>query len=114
MKGISQLWRRHHQHRRWRKLRQRASDGDVDEQHTSRREFQSRRHSETQPARRDEIWPRKDGVASCPATAAKEGLGGDEIRARSRIVFRWSYGDYRWDGAEAREGPTCGRSANRA
>ena len=62
----------------------------------------------------------RNGVARCPAMlvagtmGARARVGRDELRATPRDVARPPGDDYRWDSAETREGPTCGRSANRA
>ena len=45
---------------------------------------------------------------------ARASVGRDEIRATPRAVFRLPCDDDRWDCFETREGPTRGRSANRA
>ena len=59
-------------------------------------------------------------MARCPAIliagrmGARASVGRDEIRATPRDVFRLPCDDDRWDCFETREGPTRGRSANRA
>jgi hypothetical protein len=45
---------------------------------------------------------------------AKASVGRDEIRATPRDESGCPVTSYGWDSAETSEGPTCGRSANRA
>ena len=61
-----------------------------------------------------------NGVARLPAILiagkmeAKAGVGRDEFRATLETSSGCPVTTYGWDFAETREGPTCGRSANRA
>jgi hypothetical protein len=90
----------------------------YDEQ--SERNLQQHLASGTQPAPRTIGQLLMDGVARLPATLiagrmeAKAGVGRDEMRATPQTSSGRPVTAYGWDSAETREGPTCGRSANRA
>ena len=54
------------------------------------------------------------GNPRCRQDGSESKVGRDYTRATPRDVFQVPCDDDRWDCFKTREGPTCGRSANRA